>query len=67
MNFTGDSAHSKEILHDITETFNGFRTNIDPIELSRAKNILKRTILNNLTNQGDRTEEFAKSVHFVNI
>ena len=61
-NFTGDSAHSKEILHDIIETFNGFRTNIDEVELNRAKNILKRTILTNLSNQGDRMEESAKSV-----
>jgi predicted Zn-dependent peptidase len=65
LNFTGDSAHSKNILNDILDTFNGFRTNIDTTELNRAKNILKRTILNNLTNQGDRTEEFAKSVKYL--
>ena len=64
LNFTGDSAHSKDILNDIMDTFNGYRTSIDETELNRAKNILKRTILNNLSNQGDRMEETAKSVIF---
>jgi predicted Zn-dependent peptidase len=67
LNFTGDSSHSKEILSDILNTLNGFRTNIDEVELNRAKNILKRTILNNLSNQGDRMEETAKSVNITNI
>jgi predicted Zn-dependent peptidase len=61
-NFTGDSAHSKDILNDIIESFNGFRNSIDETELNRAKNILKRTILNNLSDQGNRLEETAKSV-----
>ena len=64
LNFTGDSAHSKEMMNDILNTFNGFRTNIDEVELNRAKNILKRTILNNLSNQGDRMEETVKSVNY---
>jgi hypothetical protein len=62
LNFTGDSAHSKEIMNDMINTLNGFRTNIDEVELNRAKNILKRTILNNLSNQCDRMEETVKSV-----
>ena len=44
------------------DTFNGFRKQIPIEELTRAKNILKRTILNNLSNQCDRLEETAKSV-----
>ncbi len=64
-NFTGDSAHSKEMLNDIIESFNGLRTNIDEVELNRAKNILKRSIYNNLADQGNRLEETAKSVIIV--
>lgn len=64
MNFTGNSTHSKEILGDIIDVINGFRKPIEEVELNRAKNILKRTILNNLTNQGERTEEIARSVLF---
>lgn len=62
LNFTGDSAHSREILELMIQTFEGFRKPIDQIELNRVKNILKRKILQNLTNQGDRLEEMAKSV-----
>ena len=61
-NFTGNSAYSKNILEDIIETFEGFRNNIDPVELNRSKNILKRSILNNLSNQCDRLEETARGV-----
>ncbi len=66
-NFTGDSAHSKEIMNDIIDSFNGFRNNIDETELNRAKNILKRTILNNLSDQSNRLEETAKSVNGFNL
>jgi len=62
LNFTGDSAHSREILDLMIATFDGFRKPIDQVELNRAKNILKRNILQNLANQGDRLEEMAKIV-----
>lgn len=62
LNFTGDSAHSREILDLMVKTFDGFRRPIDQVELNRAKNILKRNILQNMANQGDRLEEIAKSV-----
>lgn len=62
LNFTGDSAHSREILNLMIQTFESFRRPIDQVELMRAKNILKRNILQNMTNQGDRIEELAKSV-----
>ncbi len=62
LNFSGDSAHSREILDIMIETFEGFRRPIENVELNRAKNILKRNILQNLANQGDRLEEIAKSV-----
>jgi hypothetical protein len=61
-NFTGNSAYGKQIVNDMIEQFNGFRGAIDPQELQRAKNILKRNILNNLSNQVDRLEETARSV-----
>jgi len=62
LNFTGDSAHCREILDLMVQTFENFRKPIDQVELNRAKNILKRNILQNMTNQGDRLEELAKSV-----
>lgn len=65
-NFTGNSAYSKNILEDILETFESFRKPIDPAELNRSKNILKRNILNNLSNQADRLEETARGVSIFN-
>lgn len=65
LNFTGDSAHSKEILEMMVQTFENFRKPIDQVELNRAKNCLKRQILENMTNQGDRIEEIAKSVYII--
>jgi hypothetical protein len=44
------------------DTINGFRQPIEETELNRAKNILKRSILLNLENQGDRLEETARNV-----
>jgi len=44
------------------QTFDSFRKPIDQVELNRAKNILKRNILQNMTNQSDRIEELAKCV-----
>ena len=44
------------------QTFENFRKPIDQVELNRAKNCLKRNILENMTNQGDRIEEIARSV-----
>lgn len=66
LNFTGDSAHSKEILELMVQTYESFRKPIDQVELNRAKNILKRNILQNMTNQGDRIEELAKGVNIFN-
>jgi len=63
LNFTGDSAHSREIMDLMVQTLENFRKPIDQVELNRAKNILKRNILQNMTNQGDRLEELAKSVN----
>lgn len=48
----------------MVQVFENFRKPIDQVELNRAKNCLKREILENLTNQGDRLEEVAKSVNF---
>jgi len=67
LNFTGDSAHCREILDLMVQTFENFRKPIDQVELNRAKNILKRNILQNMTNQGDRLEELAKSVILKNF
>jgi hypothetical protein len=50
------------MLEDMLETFNDFRKPIPEVELNRAKNILKRSILLNLSNQTERLEEAAKSV-----
>jgi predicted Zn-dependent peptidase len=61
-NFTGNSAYGRNIVEDMLETFEGFRRPIDEAELSRAKNILKRSILANISNQVDRLEETARSV-----
>jgi predicted Zn-dependent peptidase len=61
-NFTGNSAYGKNIVEDIMETFEGFRRPVDEVELNRAKNILKRSILSNIANQVDRLEETARSV-----
>lgn len=63
-NFTGNSSHGKQMVEDMINTFNGFRVKIEDAELSRAKNILKRSILNNLLNQVDRLEETARSVKY---
>jgi len=46
----------------MVETLNSFRGNISEEELNRAKNILKRSILLNIENQGDRLEESARNV-----
>ena len=46
-------------------TFNNFRRPIDEVELNRAKNMLKRSILNNLSHQGDRLEETARGVNLL--
>ncbi len=44
------------------DTINEFRTPIHDEELNRAKNMLKRSILLNIDNQGDRLEETARNV-----
>lgn len=44
------------------ETFNDFRKPIPEEELNRAKNMLKRSILLNMENQGDRLEETIRNV-----
>lgn len=62
LNFTGSSANSKEMLNDMLEVLDNFRKPISEAELTRTKNILKRNILLNLSNQGDRLEELARSV-----
>lgn len=49
------------MLNDIVEIFNSFRSKVDDVELNRSKNILKRNILLNMANQGDRLEEAVKS------
>jgi predicted Zn-dependent peptidase len=64
LNFTGNSAYGKNIVEDMMDIFDGFRRPIDEVELNRAKNILKRNILNNLGNQVDRLEETARSVKY---
>ena len=62
LNFTGSSANAKDMLHDMLEVINNFRGNISEQELRRTKNILKRNILLNMSNQCDRLEEMARSV-----
>jgi predicted Zn-dependent peptidase len=63
LNFTGQSSHSKQILNDIVETFNDFRRPIEEEEINRAKNMLKRSILLTLENQGDRLEESCRNLN----
>jgi len=62
LNFTGYSSHSSHMLNDMIETYNRLRQPIGEEELVRAKNMLKRTILLNMSNQGDRLEETARNV-----
>lgn len=64
LNFTGSSYQCKEILLEMLNIFNAFRSGIDEVDLSRAKNILKRQILLNVANQSDRLEEVARTVRF---
>lgn len=67
LNFTGNSHNSKEILHEMLNILNQFRTKIDEVDLARAKNMLKRQILLNITNQSDRLEEVARTVIYLII
>ena len=53
------------MLNDMVETLNGFKEPIGDEELSRAKNMLKRSILLSLENQGDRLEETARNVNLL--
>ena len=53
---------TSQIKHTALETFEGFRKPIEDAELNRSKNILKRSILCNISNQVDRLEETARSV-----
>lgn len=47
----------------MVDTLNGFKEPIGDEELSRAKNMLKRSILLSLENQSDRLEETARNVN----
>jgi predicted Zn-dependent peptidase len=64
-NLTGNSAYGKHMVEDIIEIFESFRRPIKDSELVRTKNILKRNILSNLSNQTDRLEETARSVNIL--
>jgi len=64
LNFTGSSSYCKDILLDMLAVFEKFQRKIDETELNRAKNILKRTILVNLSNQMDRLEEVGRTVYY---
>jgi len=61
LNFTGRSEQSRELMDVILSEFEKLRRPIDEVELNRAKNMMKRNILLNICNQGDRLEELAKS------
>lgn len=65
LNFTGSSHNSRDILNEMVEVFQLFRSRIDQTDLNRAKNMLKRNILLNLSNQADRLEEVARTVRSI--
>lgn len=64
LNYTGMSAYSKNILEYMTEVYNSFREPISADELQRAKNILSRDILTNMSGSQERLEEMAKNYLF---
>jgi mitochondrial-processing peptidase subunit alpha len=67
LNFTGSSHFSKDILNEMINIFNTFRNGVREVDLSRAKNMLKRQILLNIANQSDRLEEVARTVSIIQI
>lgn len=60
LNFTGNSHNSKDILLEMLNTFNKFKS-VNEVDLQRAKNILKRQVLLGTVNQVDRLEEVART------
>jgi predicted Zn-dependent peptidase len=64
LSFTGSSPNSKDILQEMLKIFEDFRHDIKDEDLTRAKNMLKRQVLLNMTNQGERLEEVARTVSF---
>lgn len=62
LSFTGNSTNCKEILQEMIGIFEAFRSDLKEIDLNRAKNMLKRQILLNISNQSDRMEEVATTV-----
>ena len=62
LSFTGSSANSKDILQEMLNIFEAFRHDIKDEDLTRAKNMLKRQVLLNMTNQIERLEEVARTV-----
>lgn len=65
LSFTGHSNSGKEMLQEMIGIFESFRNNIKEEDLSRAKNMLKRQILHNMTNQMDRLEELTRTVRIL--
>lgn len=62
LSFTGSSSNSKDILQEMIGIFEAFRSGVSETELNRAKNMLKRQVLLNVTNQSDRLEEVVRTV-----
>ena len=65
LSFTGSSHNSKDILLQMINIFNEFKNGVNEVDLQRAKNMIKRQVLLNLGNQGDRLEEVAKTVSII--
>ena len=64
LSFTGSSSNCKEMMEVMIGIFNSFRGKISDVDLQRAKNMLKRQVLLNMTNQTDRLEEVVRTVLF---
>lgn len=61
LSFTGSSSNCKEILNEMLGIFEAFRSGVNEVELNRAKNMLKRQVLLNVSNQMDRLEEVVRT------
>ena len=64
LSFTGSSSNCADILNEMVRVFESFRSDLNEVDLNRAKNMLKRQILLNVSNQMDRMEEVVRTVSF---
>jgi predicted Zn-dependent peptidase len=65
LSFTGSSSNCADILNEMVRVFESFRSDLNEVDLNRAKNMLKRQILLNVSNQMDRMEEVVRTVSFL--